>query len=251
MRDHSSVVDQRLHAAFALVSDPNRRFLEMAGFDIDTSKVPPRLPHSGDNLIIVPEPHNIQVNGQGNTVIVNNVTMGLLRIRVSGDNNVVYISPSRKAKGTIVISGDDNLIVLCESTTCNQASFALTGSQKSIIVGNDCMLSHGIKVQASDMHPIYRIATGEHINAAKSVILHPHSWLAADVTVLKGVSIGAGSVVGSGSVVTKNVPSACLAIGTPARVIEEGITWLRNENRHEAQLAAVKELLAEHQATAE
>ena len=46
-------------------------------------------------------------------------------------------------------------------------------------------------------------------------------WLGAHVSVLKGVSIGDGTVVGAGSVVTKPLPPGVLAVGTPARVIRK------------------------------
>ncbi|WP_158904637.1 DapH/DapD/GlmU-related protein [Burkholderia sp. L27(2015)] len=46
-------------------------------------------------------------------------------------------------------------------------------------------------------------------------------WLGMNVTVLKGVTIGEGSVVAAGSIVTKDVPSWTLVAGNPARVIKE------------------------------
>ena len=46
-------------------------------------------------------------------------------------------------------------------------------------------------------------------------------WLGAHVTVLKGVTIGDGTVVGAGSVVTKSLPPGVLAVGSPARIIRE------------------------------
>jgi acetyltransferase-like isoleucine patch superfamily enzyme len=51
------------------------------------------------------------------------------------------------------------------------------------------------------------------------VIIEDNVWLAARVVVLKGVRIGRGSVVGVGSVVTRDIPAGCLAVGSPARVI--------------------------------
>ncbi len=50
-------------------------------------------------------------------------------------------------------------------------------------------------------------------------------WVADDVTILKGVSIGANSVVGIGSVLTKSVSSGSVAVGNPAKVVKEDISW--------------------------
>jgi acetyltransferase-like isoleucine patch superfamily enzyme len=49
----------------------------------------------------------------------------------------------------------------------------------------------------------------------------PRCWLGAHVSVLKGVTIGEGTVVGAGSVVTKDLPAGVVAVGTPARVVRE------------------------------
>jgi acetyltransferase-like isoleucine patch superfamily enzyme len=45
-------------------------------------------------------------------------------------------------------------------------------------------------------------------------------WIGANVTILKGVTIGNDAVVGAGSVVTKDVPERAIAVGNPAKVIK-------------------------------
>jgi acetyltransferase-like isoleucine patch superfamily enzyme len=44
-------------------------------------------------------------------------------------------------------------------------------------------------------------------------------WIGAHVIILPGVRIGHNSAIGAGSVVTKDVPANCLAVGNPARVL--------------------------------
>ena len=46
-------------------------------------------------------------------------------------------------------------------------------------------------------------------------------WIGAQVCVLPGVTIGDNTVIGAGSVVTKNIPANVLAAGNPCRVIRE------------------------------
>jgi maltose O-acetyltransferase len=53
------------------------------------------------------------------------------------------------------------------------------------------------------------------------IILEENVWLGARVIVLRGVTIGKGSVIGAGSVVTKDIPPGVLAAGSPARVIRK------------------------------
>lgn len=52
------------------------------------------------------------------------------------------------------------------------------------------------------------------------VIIEDDVWLSVNVTVLKGVRIGAGSTIGAGSVVTADIPAGVIAAGVPARVIK-------------------------------
>ena len=73
------------------------------------------------------------------------------------------------------------------------------------------------------------IATLNHdFNPDKRANLHPspvkigkNVWIGSDCTILPGVEIGDGAVIGAGSVVTKNVPANSIAVGNPARVIKQ------------------------------
>ncbi|MBF0553510.1 MAG: acyltransferase [Nitrospirae bacterium] len=59
---------------------------------------------------------------------------------------------------------------------------------------------------------------GEEQRTAKSIIIEDDCWLGANVIVLKGVTIGRGSVVGAGSLVTKSIPPFSVAAGVPAKI---------------------------------
>ena len=58
-------------------------------------------------------------------------------------------------------------------------------------------------------------------------------WVAADVKIVQGVTIGEGSVIGAGSVVTHDIPAGVIAAGNPCRVLRK-ITqedkWLSGES---------------------
>lgn len=54
---------------------------------------------------------------------------------------------------------------------------------------------------------------------AKPIKICDGAWLGGSVTVLPGVTIGKNSVIGAGSVVTRDIPDNCVAVGNPCRVI--------------------------------
>ena len=55
----------------------------------------------------------------------------------------------------------------------------------------------------------------------KPIIIEDNVWLGINSSVLKGVTIGKNSVIGAGSVVTKNIPANVIAAGNPCRVIKK------------------------------
>ena len=46
-------------------------------------------------------------------------------------------------------------------------------------------------------------------------------WIGAQSIILKGVTIGARSIIGAGSVVTKSIPSDCIAAGNPCKILKK------------------------------
>ena len=52
-----------------------------------------------------------------------------------------------------------------------------------------------------------------------------HVWIGSGAKILKGVTIGNGSIVAAGAVVVQDVPENCLAAGVPARIVKEGVQW--------------------------
>jgi len=56
---------------------------------------------------------------------------------------------------------------------------------------------------------------------AKSVIIEDNVWIGELVSILPGVTIGQGAVIGAMSVVNKDIPPYCVAVGVPARVIKK------------------------------
>lgn len=95
---------------------------------------------------------------------------------------------------------------------------------KRICLGHDVMIGRRVVVYDSDHHTI-RNCQGEITNPDAAVSIGDHVWLATNVTVLKGSSIGSGSVVAANSVVHGNVPSD--ALYQPSKIKEHYGIWHR------------------------
>ena len=71
------------------------------------------------------------------------------------------------------------------------------------------------------IHPFDVEARNEGIEKAKTINIGDGAWLGGKVTVVPGVSIGKHSVIGAGSVVTKDIPDDVVAVGNPCLVIRK------------------------------
>ena len=92
---------------------------------------------------------------------------------------------------------------------------AMLHANVGIRMGDDSMIGFGSRVLDSDFHHL-DIHTPER---SSEVTIGERVWIASDVTVLQGVTIGDDVVIGARSVVTRDVPPGVLAIGHPARPV--------------------------------
>ncbi len=92
--------------------------------------------------------------------------------------------------------------------------------RKNTMIGPRCIFI----TPSHSLDPMQRMQFDEQgmssggVGFTAPILIEEHVWLAANVTVLPGVTIGARSTIGTGSVVTKNIPADVLAFGNPCRV---------------------------------
>jgi maltose O-acetyltransferase len=94
-------------------------------------------------------------------------------------------------------------------------------------IGDNVMIGPNVTL-ATPMHPLLpeernvrRRPDGSFYNLeyAEPITIEDNCWLGSNVVVCGGVTIREGSVIGAGSVVTRNIPPHSLALGNPCRVI--------------------------------
>lgn len=89
-----------------------------------------------------------------------------------------------------------------------------------VSIGANCSIGTHVIIMDSSFHRVEPERRNEAPEPAP-VVLQSNVWLGARVIVLPGVTIGAGSVIGAGGVVTKDIPPRSVAVGNPARVIRD------------------------------
>jgi maltose O-acetyltransferase len=91
-------------------------------------------------------------------------------------------------------------------------------AHRGVTIGKNCLIGNYVVVMDSDYHDLNdRTRPGE----AAPIVIEDDVWLGTRATILKGVRIGRGAVVGAGAVVTEDIPPRTLAFGVPARVVRQ------------------------------
>jgi len=88
-----------------------------------------------------------------------------------------------------------------------------------ITIGDSCMMASSVYITDSDWHGIYDRL--DYIGATSPVTIGNNVWLGDSSIVCKGVAIGDNSIIGAGSVVTRDIPAYTIAAGNPAKVIKK------------------------------
>jgi maltose O-acetyltransferase len=88
----------------------------------------------------------------------------------------------------------------------------------AITIGDHCQVGPGVQLLAAT-HPVDAELRRSGAENAAPISVGPNVWLGGAAIVCPGVTIGEDSVIGAGSVVTKDIPAAVVAAGNPCRVI--------------------------------
>ncbi len=89
-----------------------------------------------------------------------------------------------------------------------------------ITIGEDCLLGPNVQL-LTPTHPIDPRPRRDKLEAARPITIGDNVWLGGGVIVCPGDTICDNSVVGAGSVVTRDIPANVVAVGNPARVLRE------------------------------
>ncbi|MEO7716596.1 MAG: acyltransferase [Capsulimonas sp.] len=138
----------------------------------------------------------VQVHNRGRIVIGDKVTIRATHVPVE------------------LAAGSSAELIIGDRTYINAG--VSIGASVSVRIGKDCAIGNYTLIMDNDFHSVENHKVSPE---GRPVVIEDGVWLAARVTVLKGVTIGQGAVVAAGAVVTKDVAPRTLVGGVPARFI--------------------------------
>jgi acetyltransferase-like isoleucine patch superfamily enzyme len=112
--------------------------------------------------------------------------------------------------------GAEGTLEIGESTFINYG--CSLGVTELVRIGAGSSIGPHVIIMDNDFHRLEPERRNE-LPPSAPIVLEENVWLGARVTVLRGVTIGAGSVIGATSVVVHDIPPRSLAAGVPARVL--------------------------------
>jgi acetyltransferase-like isoleucine patch superfamily enzyme len=190
-----------------------------------------------------------RIRGKRNLILNQAARMEGLTVRIRGDDNVVEAAAhARLGRLDVDIRGSGNRILIDGEAFLERASFYIVGDHCSIVIGrrtyvaggifvaaesntnislgDSCMLASDIVIRTGDSHGIFDRTSGGRLNPGADVRIGTKVWLAHRVTVLKGVTIPDGCIVGTGAIVTKSLETPHAAyVGHPARKLRDNVAW--------------------------
>ena len=91
-----------------------------------------------------------------------------------------------------------------------------------VTVGDDCFIGPSVSIYTA-CHSTDPVERNSRREWAKPVTIGDNVWIGGSVTILPGVTIGSNVTIGAGSVVVKDIPDGCVAVGNPCRVVKRNI----------------------------
>jgi acetyltransferase-like isoleucine patch superfamily enzyme len=168
--------------------------------------------------------------GRNNRVVIaDGCKIDKLQATFDCDNGTLRIGHNKRVKGGIwgIRVGQDATVEIGDNVSSTGLCIVSAVEGVTVTIGNDVMIASQNQIRADDGHPIFDIHTGKRVNPSTSITVGNHVWLGAGSTVLAGGTIGDGTVIGFGSIVTGKIPNNCIAVGAPARVVRRDVAWER------------------------
>ena len=142
------------------------------------------------------------------------------RIYVGRNATLEFCGGNTIAYGTCIEVHDNAKIIFKEGAGCNTCGTFI--SQEYIEIGDNAIIGRHVTIRDNNgNHYINR----DGYRNTRPVIVGDKAWLTEACTLLPGAKIGQGAIVGACAVVSSNIKPFTMAIGNPARIVDEDVLW--------------------------
>lgn len=160
-----------------------------------------------------------------------NTKFGMRARCICEEENSIQIGDHCEINGSL-ITQDKGRIVIGDHVTIRYET--KIGAVNSITIGNNVIISNHVIIYDNNNHPtdvksrraICQDFSNQELwkwkhSVNQPVVIKDDVWIGQGAVILKGVTIGEGSIVGMNAVVTKDVPAYSVAVGNPARIVKQ------------------------------
>lgn len=127
----------------------------------------------------------------------------------------------------------------------------INATGEKVIIGSHCALAPYVTIVTNSHRSTvgktqFQLSSSHENDISGDVVIEEDVWIGTNATILQGVTLGRGSIVGAGAVVTKNVPPYAVVAGVPAKVI--AATFSKEDIlEHEAHIYPLGERMKEEE----
>ena len=147
------------------------------------------------------------------------------------DPSKIVIGKGTNVAGLLLIFKYGGKILIGDN--CYIGDHSRIWSGENVIIGNNVLISHNVNIIDTSAHEFNSEERGNRYTdllkngpwnekgnvITQPVVIEDSSWISFNVTILKGVKIGKGAIIGAGCVLTKDVPPYSLVVGNPGRIV--------------------------------
>ena len=149
--------------------------------------------------------HPLLLKGEGKISFGENVQIGV----ISSPNFYSHYTYLEARYG-------ESEIVIGSNVAINNGFSIVTYAK--VTIGNDVLIGVNCSIMDNDGHEL-AFNNRNQSPSGQAVVIENNVFIGSNVTILKGVTVGENSVIGNGTVVTRDVPKNAIVAGNPARII--------------------------------
>lgn len=123
-------------------------------------------------------------------------------------------------EGDVTISPRGGTIKINNNVFLGKNVFVQSFKDTDITIGNNVLIAtNSCIISSNHIYQSIELPISEQGEVGKGIEIEDDVWIGANVTILDGIKIGKGTVIGAGSIVTKSIPPYSISVGVPAKVV--------------------------------